>query len=121
VTSLLAVACGGAVGAAARYGIGLLLARLLAAPFPWGTWAVNLLGCLLIGVAAGTLAEANLPTLRLLVVTGFLGAFTTFSTFSYDTLHLWTRGHATLALVNAGGSVLLGLVFVWIGLQLVQG
>jgi len=116
----LLVAAGGALGATARYGLGLLAVRVWGAGLPIGTWAVNLLGSFLIGVALpfivakGGTAEGA----RLAVIIGFLGAFTTFSTFSLDTYVLWERGHPGWALANAGGSVVLGLGCVALGLWL---
>lgn len=118
----LAVMIGGAFGALARYGVGRAVVRLAGDPLPWATWAVNLAGCFLIGVAVTVLQRAEAgDTARLLFVTGFLGAFTTFSTFSLDTLRLWTGGQPGLALLNAGGSVVLGLAFVWLGVRLAGG
>ncbi len=115
MSSVLAVAFGGALGALARYGLGHLAVRLGADTFPWGTWAVNLMGCLLIGLVVPFTAEPHQDTARLLVVTGFLGAFTTFSTYSLDTLSLWMAGRPALALANALGSVVLGLGCVGLG------
>jgi CrcB protein len=113
---------GGALGALARYGVARAVLRLGGAAVPWATWAANLTGCLLIGVAATALQRAGAAApVQLLVLTGFLGAFTTFSTFSLDTLNLWASGQAGLALLNAGGSVVLGLLFVWLGVKLAGG
>jgi len=114
--TILAVGLGGALGALSRYGVGWLLSKTLDTPFPWATWAVNLLGCLLIGLAVPLLARLD-PASKLypFLVVGVLGSFTTFSTYSLDTLSLWTNGHLGWALLNAGGSVVAGLVFVWLG------
>lgn len=120
LSHLFLVALGGALGAVSRYGLGLLAVRVWGAGLPVGTWAVNLIGSFLIGlalpfvVAKGGSAEA----VRLAVVIGFLGSFTTFSTFSLDTYALWERGHSGWALANAGGSVVLGLGCVVLGLWL---
>lgn len=121
---LLLVAAGGAVGATARYGIGWLAVRLWGAGLPFGTWGVNLLGSFLIGlvvpvlVAKGRVAEG----VRLALVVGFMGSFTTFSTFSLDTLALLENGRPWWALANAVGSVVLGLGCValgfWVGRSL---
>jgi len=119
--STTAVAVGGALGVLARYGAARTVALLVEQSFPWSTWAVNLVGCLLIGLSVpffGELVEAE--EMRLLFVTGFLGSFTTFSTFSLDTFALWTDGHGLGALANAAGSVVLGLVFVWMGVRLAE-
>ncbi|MDX1530078.1 MAG: fluoride efflux transporter CrcB [Rhodothermales bacterium] len=114
---LAAVAAGGAAGALARYGVGLAAVRVVAGPFPVGTWAVNLLGSFLIGLAVPLLA-VRADALRLLLVTGFLGSFTTFSTFSLDTLALWEGGRPGLAALNAAGSVAFGLAGAVLGLWL---
>ena len=113
---VLAVALGGACGALARYGTGRLVARLLDHPFPWGTWTVNLVGCFLIGATVPLLGELNAAReLRFFLVVGFLGSFTTFSTYSLDTIALWGNGHGLLGLLNAVGSLACGLVLVAVG------
>lgn len=90
----LAVAVGGALGAMARYGVVSYLAPLTGHRFPVGTLCVNISGSFLIGVCYVVLDEklAASPEWRLLTMTGFLGAFTTFSTFSLDALALWENG-----------------------------
>jgi CrcB protein len=113
---VLAVALGGACGALARYGVGRLVALAVENPFPWGTWTVNLVGCFLIGATVplfGQLSAAR--ELRFFLVVGFLGSFTTFSTYSLDTIGLWGSGHGFLALLNAVGSLACGLVLVVVG------
>jgi CrcB protein len=116
MSSILLVALGGACGALARYGAGRLVAHLVEQPFPWGTWTVNLLGCLLIGTAVPLIgALGGAERTRLLLVVGVLGSFTTFSTFSLDTVALWSNGHGLLGLLNAVGSVAGGLLFVGLG------
>lgn len=110
------VALGGACGALARYGAGRLVARFVETPFPWGTWTVNLLGCFLIGMTVpllGPLGAADRA--RAFLVVGFLGSFTTFSTFSLDTVALWGHGHGLLGLLNAAGSLVCGLLLVAAG------
>ena len=110
------VALGGALGALARWGVDEGLARWLGSEAPWGTWAVNVAGCFLIGVALPLLGAQD-PRRALLVV-GFLGAFTTFSTYAADTLALWEAGRAGLAVANAAGSGVVGLVACALGLAL---
>ncbi|MEM1116431.1 MAG: fluoride efflux transporter CrcB [Bacteroidota bacterium] len=112
--SVLLVALSGAVGAVARYGIGLASVRWAEAGWPVGTWIVNAVGCLLIGLAL-PLVEAERT--RLILLVGVLGSFTTFSTFSADTVVLWEAGRPGLAVANAVGSVAVGLVFVLIGVS----
>ena len=113
---VLAVALGGACGALARYGAGRLVAHLVEHPFPWGTWTVNLVGCFLIGMTVPLLGQPGAAReLRFFLVVGFLGSFTTFSTYSLDTIGLWGGGHGLLALLNAVGSLACGLVLVAVG------
>ncbi|WP_420454559.1 fluoride efflux transporter CrcB [Rubrivirga sp.] len=109
----LLVALGGAVGAVLRYGVGLAALRVAGPGVPWGTWAANALGCLLIGLA---LPLARGDDVRLALLVGVLGSFTTFSTYSADTLLLWEAGRRGLAVANAAGSVAVGLAFVAVGL-----
>jgi CrcB protein len=116
MTTIFSIALGGACGALARYGAGLLVRHLVDAPFPWATWTVNLVGCFLIGASLPLLSALPFgDQSRIFLVVGFLGSFTTFSTYSLDTLSLATNGHAVLALANAAGSVVAGLLCVWLG------
>jgi len=123
---LLAVAAGGALGSVARWWMAGWVQRRVAptvgalALFPLGTLAVNLAGCFLIGFAATLLQErlTVAPELRLLVLVGVLGGFTTFSTFGYETAELVRDGNLALAAANAFGSVALGLAGVWLGTAL---
>lgn len=115
--SFFLIGLGGALGTLARYGLGQLVMRIWTGALPLWTWAANLTGCLLIGVAVAVLgAEAR--DARLFAVVGFLGAFTTFSTFSLETVRLLERGLVGHALVNAVGAVVLGLACVWLGLRI---
>ncbi len=99
----------------ARYGVYLLTLRAWGPALPVGTWAVNLAGSFLIGLAVPLLAAKG-EAHRLALVVGFLGSFTTFSTFSLDTLALWEGGRPGWALLNAAGSVVLGLACAALGL-----
>ena len=112
---LFFVALGGAVGAVARYGVGVASVRLAEAGVPVGTWAVNALGCLAIGLAIPLVTDDRA---RLALVVGVLGSFTTFSTYSADTVLLWEAGRPALAVANAAGSVAVGVAFVALGLVL---
>lgn len=116
IDSLL-IALGAAGGANVRYWLTTLLVDRFGAAFPWGTLVINVSGSLLIGgiMAALTVRGATDPTLRLLLVTGFLGAYTTFSTYTYDTARLLENGHVGAALANALGSMVLGLGAVAVG------
>ncbi|WP_198382007.1 fluoride efflux transporter CrcB [Roseomonas sp. KE2513] len=97
---VLCVAAGGAVGSVLRYLVGVLALRHFGAEFPWGTLTVNVIGSLVIGVIGGAMAAgaALAPELRLFLVTGVLGGFTTFSAFSLDTGALFQRSPALAAL-----------------------
>ncbi len=114
---LLWVALGGAIGSAARYALDGAVYRVLPGTFPFGTWVVNISGCLIFGVLLGT-AEAHFTVgsfARTLVLIGILCGFTTFSSFTFETLQLMRDGEALLALTNAAGQVLAGLVALWLG------
>jgi CrcB protein len=114
---------GGGVGSALRFALSLAVdARLFPRfPFPWGTLAVNLTGCFAIGVLA-TLADARVisPTLRLFLVTGLLGGFTTFSAFGMETFQLIQDGRAAAAAANAAASVVIGVAAVAAGAWLTR-
>ena len=116
---LLCIAIGGAAGALSRYGVAHA-ARLLGAEFPWGTLCVNMVGSFLIGLIAGAQMElSDSPTMRLLtalVVTGFLGAFTTFSAFSLENVSLVRREQLALAAANVLANCILGLLLAFVGL-----
>lgn len=118
---MLLVGLGGGLGALSRYGLGLLMVRWLGAAFPWATLLVNLSGCLLIGIALGASpgAEGLLAReWRLFGVVGFLGAFTTFSTFGYETISLLQGGKPGTAIMYVLASVVLGLGGVMLGILL---
>lgn len=99
MTHFLLVALGGAIGATARHGVGLLAVRYFGHGFPFGTLAVNIVGSLIMGLLIGTLAARQIgsESIRLFVATGLLGGFTTFSAFSLDVVSLWERGQIGLA------------------------
>lgn len=115
---LFLVGAGGFLGALSRFWIGSLITQWSAAArFPFATFAINVTGCLLIGFAS------ELPIIRdhntrFLMITGFLGAYTTFSTFGNETVELVQHGLTANALLYVTGSVLLGLTAVWIGQQI---
>lgn len=115
---LIPVAVGGALGAIARWKLGGWLLHLtVQEKFPYATFAVNVTGCLVIGVLAG-LAERHgmfSQATRLFLFTGLLGGFTTFSAFGLETLFLLRRGEPWIAALYVVASVLVGLVAVWAG------
>ena len=120
---ILLVALGGASGAVLRYGVSGVVYQRWGAAFPVGTLAVNVIGCFAIGVLMGSLDTrwAVTPDTRLFLGVGLLGAFTTFSTFGYETLELMRAGSVGLAALNAGASVVLGVLAVAVGRALVEG
>ena len=115
----LIVAIGGALGALARYGTVSAVARLTGLGFPWGTVVVNLVGSLALGILIGAMAHGLQLSqeARTFLAVGFLGAFTTFSTFSLDTVTLIERGAWTPALGYALGSVVAGVALFFLGLR----
>jgi CrcB protein len=120
--TLLAVALGGALGAVARYLASGWLQDVTRGFFPWGTFGVNVAGSLLLGFALvwlqGTVASAEV---RALITIGFLGSFTTFSTFSYETVAMLRDGEWWRAGGYAAGSLALGLVAVAAGAAIASG
>jgi CrcB protein len=116
------VAAGGALGSLLRYVVGQWSLRLWGPNFPWGTLIVNVAGCFVIGVFAEMIARRFNASveLRLLLVTGFLGGFTTFSAFSLDAVSLFERGEAVLGGVYIAASVGLSMAAVVAGLALMR-
>ncbi len=112
----LLIAAGGALGALSRYWVGTAIHDLSkAAGFPLGTVVINLVGCLLIGLYFGFHDKGLPEQLRLLIVVGFLGGFTTFSTFGFETFELIRGGSINLALLNVFLQCSFGVALVWIG------
>ena len=114
----LIVGSGGFVGALARYGLsGFVHRQLPLATFPYGTLAVNLLGCLLVGLVAGLVESRQLfsPEIRVFALIGVLGGFTTFSTFGFETFAMLREGEFLRAGLSVAAHLLLGLTLVWMG------
>ncbi len=124
---LLLVMAGGSVGAGLRYSVGLAASRIFGLGFPWGTVICNVLGSLAMGLLVGALAQGVLGDgrpandARLLLGVGLLGGFTTFSTFSLDTIALWQRGDAVQAAGYVAGSIAIAFTGFIIGLRLMRG
>lgn len=119
---LVLVAAGGAVGAALRHLTGMAMLRLMGAGFPWGTLTVNLVGSFAMGAFIELLARrfGASNEIRLLVATGVLGGFTTFSSFSLDVAVLWERGAAALAAGYVLASVTGAIAALFAGLWVVR-
>ncbi|WP_445116995.1 fluoride efflux transporter CrcB [Acinetobacter sp. WZC-1] len=117
----LLVACGGAVGASLRYAAGFIISKPQSL-FPWTTWSINLLGCLLAGIFFAF--TQRYPVLqqetRLLLMVGVLGGFTTFSSFGLETFQLIRQGQPGIALMYTISSVLVGLLALAVGFYIVQ-
>lgn len=115
---ILLIAAGGAAGALLRYWVQNSVHSLLGREFPFGTLVVNVVGSFLVGFLYAYLVEriGISQELRLALIVGLLGAFTTFSAFSLDTLVLFENGHSLRAAVNVMASVILCLVGCWLGL-----
>jgi len=116
--NVLLVGLGGFIGSAGRYLVSGWVQSAIDKPLlPFGTLAVNVLGCLVIGLLGGLaeVREIMHPNARMFVMVGMLGGFTTFSTFGYETFALGRDGQIVMALANIGTQVVLGLVAVWAG------
>ncbi|MQB01029.1 MAG: fluoride efflux transporter CrcB [Actinobacteria bacterium] len=107
----------GFLGAVSRYHFEGWVSNRLPTAFPWGTFAVNVTGCFLLGFVFTLLTERFLPhpDLRTAITIGFVGAYTTFSTFAFETIRLGEDGAVALALSNVLASVLAGIAAVWLG------
>jgi CrcB protein len=120
---ILLVLLGGAVGTGCRYGLSSLVYHFVERPtFPYANLLINVSGSFLIGVLAEVFEARVLvsPAVRVALLTGVLGGYTTFSSFSFETFSLLRDGEWLLAALNAVGSVLLGLLAVWAGMRLAQ-
>lgn len=119
---ILFIAVTGAAGAVGRYVLSGWTYHFLGERFPYGTLAVNVLGCFLLGVVQQIGEQTNLFTqeTRIAIAVGFLGALTTYSTFSFETIKLLEENRWSPALTNVGVHLLLGLFAVWAGITLVR-
>ncbi|MDQ6957652.1 MAG: fluoride efflux transporter CrcB [Mariprofundaceae bacterium] len=119
---LLVVAAGGAVGASLRWLLAGAVQRAASGAFPWGTFVVNALGSFALGFLFVYLIERSTTgeLLRLAVTVGLLGAFTTFSTYSLESIRLMQSGAFGLAAANVLGQVFVCLVLTWLGVQLAR-
>jgi CrcB protein len=115
--NLLLIAIGGALGSVARYLLSTFVLRVTGSLFPIGTFVVNALGCLAFGAIAGAASQRVqlTPELRLFLLVGILGGFTTFSSYAFESFSLVRDGQFLAASVNIVGQVIAGLVGMWAG------
>lgn len=119
---VMLVTIGGGIGSASRYLVSTWAAARFGVDFPYGTLIVNVVGCFIIG-AFMTVATERLivsPYWRLFVTVGIVGGFTTFSSFSYETLHLLQEADALRAFYNVSLNVLVGFSATWLGIGLAR-
>lgn len=116
--NVLIVGLGGFFGAISRYKLGgVILHHTVNHKFPYSTFAINLLGCFLIGLLAGLAEKHHLINmqLKLLIITGFLGGFTTFSSFSLESIYLIKRGYILITLLYGFLSLIFGVLLAYLG------
>ncbi len=121
--ALAAIFVGGGIGSVLRYAVTLGVTQRLGPGFPWATFAINIAGSLIIGMVfelSQTRALGVTPLVRIFLMTGVLGGFTTFSTFSLDMVTLAGERAATLALFYGAGSVIVGFIAAYAGIVAVR-
>jgi fluoride exporter len=113
----LMIGIGGFAGAVARFWLGGYISNRMGTKFPWGTFVINVSGCFVIGLIVTVLAERThwSPNWRYLIPIGFIGAYTTFSTFEFETFQSLQDGQWLMAALNVALSVVLGFIAVWCG------
>ena len=122
MSRLLLIGLAGFVGTIGRYWLSGVVARRYGETFPVGTLVVNLIGCFLVGLLFYLMQERFMvnPTVRMVILIGFLGGFTTFSSFGLQTFSLLRDGEFGLAILNLTASNFVGLVLVWVGYTLAR-
>ncbi len=120
--SLLFVGIGGAAGSMLRYGVSHVMTKYVPGAFPFGTFAVNIIGCFIIGILFGMVSRNQWlqDGGMLLLASGFCGGFTTFSTFAIDNVSLMQKGQSTVAIIYTGISIVCGLLLCRLGMWLVE-
>lgn len=122
--NILLVGLGGAIGSSLRYGVALMFKNnnAMNSAFPWSTFSVNLIGCLCLGLIMGLIYKSTddlmTSSLMLFLGIGLMGGFTTFSTFSIDSIRLFQDGHNVLALVYVLLSNIFGIALGYFGLKI---
>jgi CrcB protein len=122
IKTILLVGLGGGVGSILRYLTSMLVTTYFHTVFPLATFVVNVLGCLAVGLITGFLESRQILNfdLKVLLITGFCGGYTTFSTFSAENINLFRSGHSLAAFIYLSASILIGLSAVWLGLALTK-
>ena len=117
ILNIFLIAIGGALGSVARYLISTFVLRTTGTLFPLGTFVVNVIGCLMFGAIAGAASQRVqlAPALRLFLLTGILGGFTTFSSYAFESFTLVRDGQFLWASLNVAGQVIAGLAGMWAG------
>lgn len=119
---VLSVAVGGALGAVSRYFLGNFISRIIGSALPYGTFVINIVGCFFMGLIMTMIIERGMLSVawRLFLCVGFLGGFTTFSSFGYETLVLLQEERFASAMLYVGGSVFCGLAAATVGVTLAR-
>lgn len=117
MAGIAAIALGGMLGALSRYGVDVAIEQRSSAVFPWSTFVINVSGCLIVGVILAAIVDRHHSPqwLRLGLVVGFCGAYTTFSTFAQETLDLMEESRVAVAIANVAASATLGVIAVFVG------
>ncbi len=116
--SVVVIASGGALGALTRWGISLFIASHVSSAFPWATFSINIVGCIVIGLASALVSKVQTLYLGQFLIIGFLGAFTTFSTYSMEGINLIMTDKWATGLAYIVSSNILGLMAVIIGFKI---
>lgn len=120
--AILIVGLGGGIGSILRYLASVVSEKYFHSTFPWATFAVNIVGCLLVGMLWGYFAKQQFDdsAVKLLFITGFCGGFTTFSAFALENVKMVQSGNTAGMLVYVLSSILIGLLAVWTGLAITK-